>query len=89
MLYGTGVITLDDKEGVVRTGGVKYTIKDGIIYDSRKLLADVRRMVKEAKEATPAKAAKAAKAAKPAQPPPPPQASLVPDLAQPADGEPD
>ena len=61
VLYGTGVITLDDKNEVVRTGGVKYTIKDGIIYDSRKLLADVRRMVKEAKEARAEKAAKAAK----------------------------
>jgi len=55
VLYGTGVITLDDKNEVVRTGGVRYTIKDGIVYDSRKLLADVRRMVKDAKEAKPAK----------------------------------
>jgi Amidohydrolase family len=79
VLYGTGVITLDDKSEVVRTGGVKYTIKDGIIYDSRKLLADVRRMVKEAKEARAAKDAKAAKAAKSAQTPPQaPQASLAP-----------
>ena len=31
-------------------GGVKYTIKDGIVYDAKKLLADVRRMVQEAKE---------------------------------------
>jgi hypothetical protein len=27
-------------------GGVKWTIKDGIIYDAKKLLADVERMVK-------------------------------------------
>src|SRR6202166_1256166 len=60
VLYGTAVITLDDKNEVVRTGGVRYTIKDGIVYDSRKLLADVRRMVKEAKEARAATAAKAA-----------------------------
>jgi imidazolonepropionase-like amidohydrolase len=54
-LYGTGVIRLDDKNEVVRAGGVKYTIKDGIVYDARKLLADVRRMVKDAKAAkTPA-----------------------------------
>ncbi|HXO26887.1 MAG TPA: amidohydrolase family protein [Thermoanaerobaculia bacterium] len=76
VLYGTGVITLDDKNEVVRTGGVKYTIKDGIIYDSRKLLADVRRMVKEAKEATAAKAAKAAKSAQ--TPPQAPQAPRPP-----------
>jgi hypothetical protein len=29
---------------------VRYTIKDGIVYDAPKLLADVRRMVKEAKD---------------------------------------
>ena len=31
-------------------GGVRYTIKDGIIYDAKKLLDDVKKMVKEAKE---------------------------------------
>ncbi|HEV2854525.1 MAG TPA: amidohydrolase family protein [Thermoanaerobaculia bacterium] len=49
-LYGTGVIKVTEKNEVVRVGGVKYTIKDGIVYDARKLLADVRRMVKEAKD---------------------------------------
>ena len=34
----------------VRVGGVKYTIKDGIIYDAKQLLADVRSMVRSAKE---------------------------------------
>ena len=33
--------------GVV--GGVKFTIKDGIVYDARKLLADVAAMVARAK----------------------------------------
>jgi hypothetical protein len=28
-----------------RVGGVKYTIKDGIVYDAKKLLADVEAMV--------------------------------------------
>ncbi|MDP9120258.1 MAG: amidohydrolase family protein [Acidobacteriota bacterium] len=50
VLYGTGAIKLNDRNEVVRVGGVKYTIKDGIVYDARKLLADVRRMVKAAKE---------------------------------------
>jgi imidazolonepropionase-like amidohydrolase len=49
VLYGTGVIQVTDKNEVVRVGGVKYTIKDGIVYDARQLLADVRRIVKEAK----------------------------------------
>jgi Amidohydrolase family len=50
VLYGTGVIKVTEKNEVIRTGGVKYTIKDGIVYDARKLLADVRRMVKDAKD---------------------------------------
>ena len=33
----------------VRIGGVKYTIKDGIVYDAKKLLADVRAIVAEAR----------------------------------------
>src|SRR5436190_20332558 len=49
VLYGTGSLRLDDKNVPVRAGGVRYTIKDGIVYDAPKLLADVRRMVREAK----------------------------------------
>ena len=50
VLYGTGTIRLNDETGEVqRVGGVKYTIKDGIIYDAKQLLADVGRMVQEAK----------------------------------------
>ena len=30
-------------------GGIKYTIKDGIVYDAKKLLKDVREMVRKAK----------------------------------------
>ncbi len=50
VLYGTGALRLnDDTRRVERVGGVKYTIKDGIIYDAKKLLADVARMVADAK----------------------------------------
>jgi amidohydrolase family protein len=49
-LYGTGAIKLDANNEPVRVGGVKYTIKDGIVYDAKKLLADVRRIVREAKD---------------------------------------
>jgi len=49
VLYGTGAIKLTEDNEVVRVGGVKYTIKDGIIYDAKKLLADVRAMVRESK----------------------------------------
>ena len=34
---------------VVRVGGVKYTIKDGVIFDAKLLLNDVKKMVKAAK----------------------------------------
>jgi imidazolonepropionase-like amidohydrolase len=50
VLYGTGVLKLNEQNQVVRVGGVRYTIKDGIIYDAPKLLADVRTMVQKAKE---------------------------------------
>jgi imidazolonepropionase-like amidohydrolase len=52
VLYGTGAVKLNDDTGEVeRVGGIKYTIKDGIVYDARQLLEDVREMVREAKEA--------------------------------------
>ncbi|WP_438424662.1 amidohydrolase family protein [Aquimarina macrocephali] len=50
VLYGTGAIRLTDDNKVIRAGGVSYTIKDGVIYDAKALLADVKRMVDEAKE---------------------------------------
>jgi hypothetical protein len=49
VLYGTGAIRLTDDNKVVRVGGVKYTIKDGIIYDAKKLLNDVKKMVDDEK----------------------------------------
>jgi imidazolonepropionase-like amidohydrolase len=52
VLYGTGAVKLNDETGEVeRVGGVRWTIKDGIVYDAPALLADVREMVREAKEA--------------------------------------
>lgn len=51
-LYGTGSIKLTDDNTVKRVGGVKYTVKDGIIYDAKKLLSDVREMVSKEKEKT-------------------------------------
>jgi imidazolonepropionase-like amidohydrolase len=50
VLYGTGAVRLNDKTGKAeRVGGVKYTIKDGIVYDARKLLADVAAMIEKQK----------------------------------------
>ena len=51
VLRGTGVIRLNDETGEVeRVGGVVYTIKDGIVYDAKKLLRDVREMVQVDKD---------------------------------------
>ena len=45
VLYGTGAVKLTEDNEVVRVGGVKYTIKDGIIYDAKALLKEVKDMV--------------------------------------------
>jgi imidazolonepropionase-like amidohydrolase len=51
VLYGTGAVKLDDETGEVgRVGGISYTVKDGIVYDAKQLLADVREMVRMAKD---------------------------------------
>ena len=52
VLYGTGALKLNDKTGQPeKIGGVKYTIKDGIVYDAKQLLADVAAMVEKQKRA--------------------------------------
>jgi len=52
VLYGTGAIRLNDRTNQPeRVGGVKLTIKDGIIYDARRMLADVEKMVEAARRA--------------------------------------
>ena len=49
-LYGTGHLRLNEKTGKQeRIGGVRWTIKDGIVYDAKKLLADVAAMVEAEK----------------------------------------
>jgi hypothetical protein len=49
VLYGTGTVRLDAEGKPVTIGGVRWTIKDGIVYDAKQLLADVATMVEEAK----------------------------------------
>jgi imidazolonepropionase-like amidohydrolase len=50
VLYGTGAVRLNDQtQRPERVGGVKYTIKDGIVYDAKKLLADVAALVEQQK----------------------------------------
>ena len=50
VLYGTGAIKLTEDNEVVRVGGVKYTISDGVIYNSKVLLKEVKAMVDDAKK---------------------------------------
>jgi len=50
VLYGTGAIVVDENNQAVRQGGVKYTIKDGIVYDAKQLLRDVEEIVRKSKE---------------------------------------
>lgn len=49
VLYGTGAIRVNASNEPVRVGGVRYTIKDGIVFDAKALLADVRKIVADAK----------------------------------------
>ncbi len=51
VLYGTGHMRLNDETNEVeRVGGIKWTIKDGIVYDAEAMRADVRKMVSDAKK---------------------------------------
>lgn len=50
VLYGTGAIRVNDQNEVQRVGGVRYTIKDGIVFDARQLLEDIRQMVERSKQ---------------------------------------
>ncbi len=50
ILYGTGHQRLNRERGAVElAGGIRYTIKDGIVFDARALLADVRELVAQRK----------------------------------------
>ena len=52
VLYGTGHTRLDRSTNSLETvGGVRWTIKDGIVYDAPALLADVAAMVEAGKAA--------------------------------------
>lgn len=45
-LYGTGTPRLNEQtQKLERVGGVSYTVKDGIVYDAKQLLAEVAEMV--------------------------------------------
>jgi imidazolonepropionase-like amidohydrolase len=49
LLYGTGHRRLNRETGQMeRVGGVRYTVRDGIVFDAKRLLQDVRGLVKVA-----------------------------------------
>ena len=51
VFHGTGAMKLNDDTGEIeREGGIKWTIKDGIVYNAKQLLADVAKMVADAKK---------------------------------------
>ncbi len=52
VLYGTGAIKLTEDNEVIRHGGIMFTIKDGIIYDAKALLQEVKDMVAAEKAKT-------------------------------------
>ncbi len=51
VLYGTGHFRLNADNEPVRVGGVRYTIRDGVVFDAPELLADVREIVTAARGA--------------------------------------
>ena len=52
VLYGTGHTRLNYETGAIeQVGGVRWTVKDGIVYDAHALLADVARMAEEQRAA--------------------------------------
>jgi len=51
IMYGTGIQSYSTDEGkVVQRGGVRWTIKDGIVFDGKSLLRDVEDYVSKMKE---------------------------------------
>lgn len=53
VLYATGAMRYDpEKDTTYRVGGVRYTIKAGVVYDAKAIMGEVRRMVEEAKRRT-------------------------------------
>lgn len=54
VLYGTGTVGKRPDGSIGRIGGVRYTVKNGVLFDSKKVLANVKEMVQaaDARDAT-------------------------------------
>ncbi len=91
VLFATGAVKLNEETDTAeRVGGVRWTIKDGIVYDAHQLLADVREMVRAEKQAGPgdtssASASATTAAMKPAVESPPTAKPAAQAPAQPSD----
>ena len=54
VLYASGALRLNDTTGKPEwIGGVKWTIKDGIVFDAKQLAADVAQMVEDQRRTRP------------------------------------
>jgi hypothetical protein len=51
LLYGTGTVGKRPDGSTGRIGGVKYTVKGGVVFDSKAVLANVKQIVQDAKKA--------------------------------------
>ena len=52
-MYGTGTVRLDrETEKISRVKSIRYTVKNGVVYDSPELLSQVRQMVEKSKQET-------------------------------------
>ena len=51
VLYATG-LQVEENGNLVQRGGVKYTIKDGVVFEVASLLNDIREMVRRARDGT-------------------------------------
>lgn len=49
-LYTFGALDMDDDGAIGRRGGIRWTIKDGVVFDNRVLIDDVLQMVAESKQ---------------------------------------
>jgi imidazolonepropionase-like amidohydrolase len=51
VLYATG-LQVEENGKLVQRGGVKFTIKDGVVFEVASLLTDIREMVRRARDGT-------------------------------------
>ena len=50
IFYGNGVTRIGEDRKEIREPCAKYTIRDGVVFDSQALLRDVREMVAKSKQ---------------------------------------